>query len=330
MSLKYFSQVLSVISEFNISEEDCLRAADLSEFPTSNRVNSVSLALILNFSKNNLNDPQIGIKCALKYPILQFTRPAEILKLCANLKHAADIYNNYCSLFHTVGTPSGVISENGQDRMIWVPNFDEDLTEEYRQFIELIMTNLLTSINWLVWKVPNAVQQVNLKHDALLPIEHYKELFACDIKFGQAEYALILKDGVKDEPFSMSDQAELAKVCIRFDAALKELFQDENLIDRIELQIRRALEQGSPSKASIAKALDLSERTLARNLKDKGTCFKDIKNRVLQDLAVTKINQGLPLVEIAHALGYNDQSAFTRAYKKWFGRPPGKQNLDRS
>ena len=328
-SLRYFKQVLSVVTEFNVSEAECLSASGLNEIPKSDRVSAEYLVQILNFAENSLNDPLIGIKCALKYPILQFTRPSEFLKLCRNLEHAGEVYHRYSPLFHSVGTPSGVISEDGVDRMIWVPSLATDRTEDYRQFIELIMTNLVTSINWLAWKTPNAVQRLNIKHEATLPLTDYAELFDCDVKFGQSEYSLILKDGVKDAPFAMSDQAELTKVRMGFDMALNELLEEKSLVDRIELQIRRTIENGNPKKASIAKTLGLAERTMTRSLRAKGTCFKDIKNRVLKDMATTKIHQGIPLVEIAHSLGYNDQPAFTRAYKKWFGCTPGEHNISR-
>lgn len=330
-SLRYFTQVLSVISEFNISEEDSLNAAELSELPISDRVKAEHLTTILNAAAKRLNDPLLGIKCGFKYPVLQYTRPSEFLKLCANIQHASDVYKTYCPLFHTVGAPSGVLSEDGHDRMLWVPNFKHEQTDEYRQLIELIMTNFVTSINWLAWKVPNAVRRVNFGHDAILPLSQYQDLFECDVKFGQAEYSLILQDGVKSTPFSTSDPAALAKVCIQFDMALNALFAEKNLIDRIELQIRRSLENNiAPHKAPIAEGLGLSERSMARDLKNNGTSFKDVKNRVLQNVAVAKINQGLPLVEIAHALGYNDQPAFTRAYKRWFGQPPGKHTKSRA
>ena len=329
-SLKYFTQIFSVITQFNISKEDSLKAAGLNELPTSDRVDANILAQILNFAALSLSDPQIGIKCGLKYPVLQYTRPAEFLKLCANIRHAADMYNCYCPLFHTVGAPTGVITEDGIDRMIWVPNFASERTEDYRQFVELIMTNYLTSINWLSWKTPQAVKHMNFKHEALLPIKHYEDLFDCTVQFGREEYSLILQDGATDAPFSTADQAELTKVCVKFDMALNELFEEESLVDRIELQIRRSIEHAGHDKASIAKALGLSERSMARALKDKDTSFKAIKNRVLQNIAVAKINEGHPLVEIAYSLGYNDQSAFTRAYKKWFGYPPRKHKNSKS
>lgn len=326
-SIRYFTQVLSVISEFNISEGACLESAGLTERPTTDRVKAEHIAKILNFAAEALNDPQIGIKCAFKYPVLQYTRPAEFLKLCANIQHAADVYRNYCPLFHTVGAPTGVLSEGGVDRMKWVSNIPPNQSEMYRQLIELIMTNFVTSINWLAWKVPNAVSCVHMAHAATLPLAEYEDLFECDVKFGQTEYALILEDGVKTTPFPTADRAALAKVCVGLDMALNALYAEDSLIDRIEFQIRRSLENAiPPNKSTTAAALKLSERSMARDLKNSGTGFKAIKNQVLQDLAVAKLDQGLPLIEIAHTLGYNDQAAFTRAYKKWFGHTPGQRN----
>ena len=63
---------------------------------------------------------------------------------------------------------------------------------------------------------------------------------------------------------------------------------------------------------------------MARDLAKRGTNFTEVKNRVLRDLADVKIKQGISLAEIALSLGYNDQPAFTRAYKRWYGYPPGK------
>ena len=136
-----------------------------------------------------------------------------------------------------------------------------------------------------------------------------------------------MNDSVKDAPFAMSNQEELSKVCLRFDLALKELSEKKSLVDRIEIQIRRSIGHGPHDKTSIAKALGLPERTMARDLQMNGTSFKHVKNRILQEVAISMIDQGLPLVEIALALGYNDQPAFTRAYKNWFGSTPKKHKI---
>ena len=323
-SLRYFTQILNGVSEFNVSQEDCLRSAGLKEMPQTNRVKADVLAGILNFSARHLQEPLLGVKCGLRYPVLQYTRPADFLKLCENLDHAAKLYTKYCALFHMVGAPTEIISEGGRDRMIWVSNIDQDQADTYRQFIELIMTNLMTSINWLAWKTPNAVKTINLKHDAIPSRSDYESLFECDVRFGQDEYSLIIRDGVKDAPFAMSNPIELSKVCMRFDLALNEWKKDKSFVDRVELEIRRSVDKNIYTKASVAKALGVPERSMTTTLKNSGETFKDIKTRVLKELAISMIDQGLSLAEVAHTLGYNDQPAFTRAYKRWFGYSPKK------
>jgi len=314
-SLKYFQQILTVLSEFDISEEACLQAVGLSDLPNSSRVDSEIIARILNFASERLNDPLIGIRCSLKYPIFQYSRSSEFLKLSDNLAHVAELYNCYGRLRHTVGTSSCVISENGVDRMVWTPHFRPDQAQLYHQHVELILTNFVTSINWLMWKTPNAVEQLNLKHEPITPKEQYQDLFNCDVRYGQAEYSIVVKAGAKDIPFATADSIELAKARVMLDLVLNEVFAEENMMD------------GSvPNRAAVAEALGLSERTMGRALANKGTSFKDVKTRVLKGVAVSKINDGLSLAEIAQSLGYNDQPAFTRAYKKWFGYPPGQKS----
>lgn len=323
-SLKYFEQVLGVITQFGVSETDCLKAAELRKIPDTSRVNADYVSDVLRYTADCLDEPLIGIKCALKYPILQYTRPAELLKYCKNIVHAAEIYRTYSPLFHTLGRSSNVITDNRTGRIIWIPNFDLKHIDKYHLHVELIMTNYLTSINWLVWKIQNPVCQLNLMHDATAPMEQYQELLDCEVKFGQNEYSIILKDEVENISFEAADSTELAKTTMNLDKAMNALYKRDSLIDRIELHIRRAIEHEVPKKTNTAKALGISERSMARDLAKKGTNFKEVKSRVLQDLADVKIKQGISLAEIALSLGYNDQPAFTRAYKRWHGYPPGK------
>ena len=147
-------------------------------------------------------------------------------------------------------------------------------------------------------------------------MEQYQELLDCEVKFGQNEYSIILKDEVENISFEAADSTELAKTTMNLDKAMNALYERDSLIDRIELHIRRAIEHEVPKKTNTAKALGISERSMARDLAKRGTNFTEVKNRVLRDLADVKIKQGISLAEIALSLGYNDQPAFTRAYKR--------------
>jgi len=68
----------------------------------------------------------------------------------------------------------------------------------------------------------------------------------------------------------------------------------------------------------------MSARTLQRRLESEGASFSEIVDGVRERLARQWLGEeGRSLVEIAFALGFSDLAAFSRAFKRWTGRPPG-------
>lgn len=131
-------------------------------------------------------------------------------------------------------------------------------------------------------------------------------------------------------PHELLDQAMPAPDA--FTAALV-LQQCEELLDRrsrftgTAARVRHLLVRDPadmPSMAAAAKALGVSERTLHRRLTDEGTTFRALVNTVRESLADELLAQGLTVETVARHLGYADAAAFTHAYRRWRGRPPGR------
>ena len=75
---------------------------------------------------------------------------------------------------------------------------------------------------------------------------------------------------------------------------------------------------------TIAAELDVAPRTLQRKLADAGTSFQQVLDKTRYALALDYLRQpGLSLLAIAFLLGYQEQSAFTHAFKEWSGSNPG-------
>jgi AraC-like DNA-binding protein len=84
------------------------------------------------------------------------------------------------------------------------------------------------------------------------------------------------------------------------------------------------VQRGEATLANLASSFAMSERTLARRLNAAGTDFRTELLTLKMQLAKEYLNDGhLTLTEVALLLGYSEQAAFSRAFKKEVGQSPG-------
>lgn len=88
----------------------------------------------------------------------------------------------------------------------------------------------------------------------------------------------------------------------------------------IKKAIARELPHGNPGAPSIARALGVSARTLARRLEEVGVSFRELQDEVRYEMACRYLRATeLGIGEIGFMLGFADASSFNRAFKRWSG-----------
>lgn len=81
----------------------------------------------------------------------------------------------------------------------------------------------------------------------------------------------------------------------------------------------------SASLEAVAANFSMSARSLQRKLRDEGVSFLQIQDEVRKALAMDYLRSGHHSVkDIAYMLGYNESSAFLKAFKRWTGKTPGE------
>jgi AraC-like DNA-binding protein len=86
---------------------------------------------------------------------------------------------------------------------------------------------------------------------------------------------------------------------------------------------------GDGQQEVVAEKLGISVRNLQRRLKEVGTSYQAILDDCREALALRLIeNEALALYEVAYKVGFNEPSAFYKAFKRWTGKRPGDYRQD--
>jgi AraC-like DNA-binding protein len=150
----------------------------------------------------------------------------------------------------------------------------------------------------------------------------YETLFGCPVFYGMSDDSLVLAPHVADKLLLTSNQ-ELART---FDVILAAQFDElgsSDLANRCKEYLLHELTSGEPTEERMATAMCMSRRTLQRKLNESGLTYKALLEKTRHDLALRYLDDPSKTVtDITFLLGFSEQSAFTRAFKRWSGKAP--------
>jgi AraC-like DNA-binding protein len=116
---------------------------------------------------------------------------------------------------------------------------------------------------------------------------------------------------------------ELATTCDVILAKQLAELANSDLESRCKAWLLEQLTSGEPSEETLARAMGMSPRTLQRKLGDLGLSYKSVLEKTRYDLALRYLDDpSKSVTDITFLLGFSEQSAFTRAFKRWSGKAP--------
>lgn len=159
--------------------------------------------------------------------------------------------------------------------------------------------------------------------DPQLP-EAYEQVFACPVQFSQNLTMVSFPAHYLQAPL-VSPNPGLRTLLDR--QAEQILARDRESADAWERTLYKAvhgaLTDGEPTLEAIAGKLHVSPRTLQRRLSERQGTFQSLLDTVRQQMAQHYLeDRRLQLADVALLLGYSEQSAFNRAFKRWTRQTP--------
>jgi AraC-like DNA-binding protein len=167
-----------------------------------------------------------------------------------------------------------------------------------------------------------ALQHTNLRYAAPPHKDSYAVLFDGPIRF-EAETNSLQFDALYLTLPVRRDEAALQRMLERaLLLTVRPYRRDRLLVEKVR-QTLAQFPQLSRNADALAERLNLSTRTLHRQLKDEGSSLQQLKDAVRRDLALDLLHRSKkPLKQIAEAVGFQSEKSFLRAFKNWTGQTP--------
>ncbi len=153
--------------------------------------------------------------------------------------------------------------------------------------------------------------------------EPWRKVFRCPMVFNAPFSMLSFELGVLDSPNVQNEQSLSVFLKSAPYRLIVPSYYDQKLGDRVLALFGDDFSRPLPSAHEVSRQLGVSLSTLRRQLGEEGSSFQRIKDECRCAAACQYLaSPELSLAQITRLLGFDESSAFFRAFKRWTGKTP--------
>lgn len=283
--------------------------------------------LMLDAAADELDCPDLGLRLAERQDLDILGPLAVAIESSATVTEALECVTRFMFV-HSPALRIGVEDDPQGVVGVVAVTYRKDLRESpySPQAMELGLA-LLLRISAAMLGGIEGLRSVELPHAPISPVARYAEVFGVTTRFHASTAALRLDRHVLDARFSAADEAIRAVALAYLEA------NHTNPEGLAAVRVRGALAEGlgtvPPSLTQVARLLAVHPRTLQRRLAGEGTSFGLVLDDVRRVAAARYImGTDVPFARVAPLLGFSEQSALTRAVRRWYGVSPRRLRRD--
>ena len=260
------------------------------------------------------DDPLIGIQFGQAIQVGHLDTVGMVLMSCDTVAEALDSLMDYYPIVGEGGTFEYAVAGDVCE-IRYQPQYTTRLAER----VEAALASLLQLTRWSTGEQLQA-NSIGVSHPALADPDRYQQLLGVPVEFEAAHNSLRIPAAALSLPLIYANPALCQHLRTLADQLLEQLGSQS-----LSVSVRDLLRQNPRwGKEKVAEQLAMSGRHLIRKLSEEGTSFKLLRDSLLQGMAEQSLKEGLKLFDIADKLGFSDESAFAKAFKRWTGMTPAQ------
>ena len=320
--MSWVNTVISAAARLGVDQASLLRAAGIAPAALSRERWPIDdITRLWRAAERCTGDAGFGLKAGALVGPASLNVVSFLLQSSPTLREALMQLQKYQRLISDGGRFQ-ILAGDDASWLVYHPRQGELAFSPHQ--IEAVLAAVVSFARW-VTGTPARPVQAQYSHGQLGPLSGYREIFQCPITFEQAFNGLLLDNALLDLPLPQAD-AQLAHLHERYAATQLAALSEAGatapyLRDWLATQLGPQL----PRRGDAARALNISERTLARRLQAQQLSYEQLLDEVRRDAALHAVGQtARALNDIAQSLGFAEASTFYRAFQRWTGTTPGR------
>ena len=216
-------------------------------------------------------------------------------------------------------------SEQGESSLVWLHPEVPELAPHVAEHLLANITALAsTQIGYQI-----SLQHIELMHPGRGQQEELESCLNARVSFDCPGYRVRASADFLNQPAVYGEDSLFKITEDLAQQRLMELRDEDPFLNAVRETVLRQLPNGLPKIDRVAAELEMSARSLQRRLLERNLRYQVVLDEVRRELCRQLIaDRSLSLNDVADYLGFNDQSAFQHAFRRWEGTTPGRYRRD--
>lgn len=189
-----------------------------------------------------------------------------------------------------------------------------------RQINDLSLADLHLMVKLLAGR-HYVLHEIGLPHSPLAPRQTYRRFFSALVLTDQAHAFLRIADDTLHAKVAGVNES-VRKLAVDY-LSTHASAPDRSYSSLVRKMLGNTMGSGTEKRPEIARMLGMRPRTLQRRLEEEGTRFDALRDEVRMQTALRYLSETrIPVAQIASLVGLSEQSALTRACRRWYNMSP--------